>query len=458
MLMGQISFFFPIYVKMRYVALAGNPERRYNKNDIVYFSGGVFFMDVSSVMSRNAETLSALYAGKDQTGRYEALASQFRSRFGAEPELFVSAPGRTEVVGNHTDHNKGRVLAAAVDLDTVAAVSPRSDKKVELYSDGYARPFRVDLTSLTPVPSEKETTLALIRGVAARLSQLGYKVGGFSACVNSTVLKGSGLSSSAAFEVLLVAIFDAVYNGWVVDPKLNAQISQYAENVFFGKPCGLMDQMASSVGGLVTIDFGPDSPVVEALQYDFGKKGYDLCVVSAGGEHGNLTADYAAIPAEMKAVAAALGREVLQGVTGEELMEKLPQLKNKVPDRALLRAFHFVDENQRVARAVEALRRDDLPAFFAAEIESGESSWMLLQNLYVAKSDNQEMCLALEMSRRMLTGKGAWRIHGGGFAGTILAFVPKDMTETYARAMNGVFGENACKVLAIRPRGAVVIR
>ena len=307
-------------------------------------------MDVSSVMSRNAETLSALYAGKDQTGRYEALASQFRSRFGAEPELFVSAPGRTEVVGNHTDHNKGRVLAAAVDLDTVAAVSPRSDKKVELYSDGYARPFRVDLTSLTPVPSEKETTLALIRGVAARLSQLGYKVGGFSACVNSTVLKGSGLSSSAAFEVLLVAIFDAVYNGWVVDPKLNAQISQYAENVFFGKPCGLMDQMASSVGGLVTIDFGPDSPVVEALQYDFGKKGYDLCVVSAGGEHGNLTADYAAIPAEMKAVAAALGREVLQGVTGEELMEKLPQLKNKVPDRALLRAFHFVDENQRVAQ------------------------------------------------------------------------------------------------------------
>ena len=265
-------------------------------------------MDVSSVMSRNAETLSALYAGKDQTGRYEALANQFRSRFGAEPELFVSAPGRTEVVGNHTDHNKGRVLAAAVDLDTVAAVSPRSDKKVELYSDGYARPFRVDLTSLTPVPSEKETTLALIRGVAARLSQLGYKVGGFSACVNSTVLKGSGLSSSAAFEVLLVAIFDAVYNGWVVDPKLNAQISQYAENVFFGKPCGLMDQMASSVGGLVTIDFGPDSPVVEALQYDFGKKGYDLCVVSAGGEHGNLTADYAAIPAEMKAVAAALGR------------------------------------------------------------------------------------------------------------------------------------------------------
>ena len=181
-------------------------------------------------------------------------------------------------------------------------------------------------------------------------------------------------------------------------------------------------------------------------------------MVSAGGEHGNLTADYAAIPAEMKAVAAALGREVLQGVTGEELMEKLPQLKNKVPDRALLRAFHFVDENQRVARAVDALRRDDLPAFFAAEIESGESSWMLLQNLYVAKSDNQEMCLALEMSRRMLTGKGAWRIHGGGFAGTILAFVPKDMTETYARAMNGVFGENACKVLAIRPQGAVVIR
>ena len=415
-------------------------------------------MDIKAIFERNSERLNTLYSGKDQLARYTGLAEAFAAHFGREPEMFVSAPGRTEVVGNHTDHNNGRVLAASVDLDTVAAIAPRNDSIVTLYSAGYDKPFVVDVSDTTIYDHEKESTFALIRGVAARLQQLGYRVGGFDASVTSTVFKGSGLSSSAAFEVMLVAAFDALYNGWTIDAKLNARISQYAENVYFGKPSGLLDQSASAVGGLVTIDFGPDSPVVEALQYDFGKKGYDLCVVSAGGEHGNLTADYAAIPAEMKAVAAALGREVLQGVTGEELMEKLPQLKNKVPDRALLRAFHFVDENQRVARAVDALRRDDLPAFFAAEIESGESSWMLLQNLYVAKSDNQEMCLALEMSRRMLTGKGAWRIHGGGFAGTILAFVPKDMTETYARAMNGVFGENACKVLAIRPQGAVVIR
>lgn len=415
-------------------------------------------MDVVSVMKNNSEKLNALYSGADQTARYAALADQFRVRFGAEPEAFVSAPGRTEVVGNHTDHNRGRVLAAAVDLDTVAAVALRDDMNVELYSEGYARPFRVSLTTLAPEPGERETTLALIRGVAARMKELGYEIGGFSACVTSTVLKGSGLSSSAAFEVLLVAIFDALYNGWKVDPKLNAQISQYAENVFFGKPCGLMDQMASAVGGLVTIDFGPEKPVVEAISYDFGKKGYDLVVVSAGGEHGNLTADYAAIPAEMKAVAAALGRETLCGVTGDALMFAVPQLKNKVNDRAILRAFHFADENVRVAAAVKALREDDIQAFFDAEIASGESSWMLLQNLYVAQSDNQEMCLALEMSRRMLKGKGAWRIHGGGFAGTILAFVPRSMTAEYRAAMDGVFGEGASRVLAVRPEGAVVIK
>ena len=415
-------------------------------------------MDVVSVMKNNSEKLNALYSGADQTARYAALADQFRARFGGEPEAFVSAPGRTEVVGNHTDHNRGRVLAAAVDLDTVAAVAARDDMNVELYSEGYSRPFRVSLTTLEPVPGERETTLALIRGVAARMKELGYEIGGFSACVTSTVLKGSGLSSSAAFEVLLVAIFDALYNGWKVDPKLNAQISQYAENVFFGKPCGLMDQMASSVGGLVTIDFGPEKPVVEAISYDFGRKGYDVLVVSAGGEHGNLTADYAAIPAEMKAVAACLGRETLCGVTGDELMAAVPRLKNRVNDRAILRAFHFADENVRVEAAVKALREDDIQAFFRAEIASGESSWMLLQNLYVAKSDNQEMCLALEMSRRMLEGKGAWRIHGGGFAGTILAFVPKTMTAGYRAAMDGVFGEGASKVLAVRPEGAVVIR
>ena len=414
-------------------------------------------MDVRKLLEKNAERMRALYAGADQTERYEALAEAFRAQFGREPELFVSAPGRTEVVGNHTDHQNGRVLAASVNLDTVAAVAPRSDTIVKLYSAGYDKPFEVDIADDAVREDEKETTFALIRGVASRLRQLGYKVGGFDASATSTVFKGSGLSSSAAFEVMLVAAFDALYNGWVVDPKENARISQYAENVYFGKPSGLLDQSASAVGGLVTMDFAVSPAGVESIAYDFGKKGYAVCVVSAGGDHGNLTADYAAIPAEMKAVAKALGRELLCDVTPEALMAALPKLKNHVPDRAILRAFHYVDETRRVVAAVDALRKDDLKGFFDTVIGSGESSWKLLQNLYVPGSDNQEMPLALEMSRRMLSGRGAWRIHGGGFAGTILTFVPFDLLDTYRAAMDGVFGQNATTVLAIRPEGVVRI-
>ena len=415
-------------------------------------------MNVKLLLARMAARMNALYADQDQTERYEALADAFRAHFGREPEMFVSAPGRTEVVGNHTDHQNGRVLAASVNLDTVAAVAPREDGRVVLFSAGYDKPFEVDLADLTVHEDEKESTFALIRGVAARLKELGYVIGGFDASVTSTVFKGSGLSSSAAFEVMLVAAFDALYNGWTIDPKLNARISQYAENVYFGKPSGLLDQSASAVGGLVAMDFAVSPASVEALSYDFGEKGYAVCVVSAGGEHGNLTADYAAIPAEMKAVAKAMGRELLCDVTPEELFEALPKLKNHVSDRAILRAFHYVDETRRVDEAVAALRADDLNAFFKAVIASGESSWKLLQNLHVATSDNQEMPLALEMSRRMLEGRGAWRIHGGGFAGTILAFVPFDLLERYKTAMNGVFGENATTVLAIRPEGVVCIK
>ena len=415
-------------------------------------------MDVKAVFERNAQRLDRLYAGVDQYPRYSALADAFRKNFGREPEMFVSAPGRTEVVGNHTDHNRGRVLAAAVDLDTVAAVAPSGNSIVRLYSAGFDMPFVVDISDLSVHPEEKETTAALIRGVAAKLQGLGHRVGGFDAQVHSTVLRGSGLSSSAAFEVMLVAIFDALFNGWVVDPQDSARISQYVENTYFGKPCGLMDQMACAVGGLVGIDFGPEVAEVETVAYDFGAKGYSVCVVSAGGDHGNLTADYAAIPEEMKQVAAALGAQVLSEVDPAVLEAAIPKLKGAVSDRAILRAFHFVDETRRAAEAVEALRKDDVAGFFDCVIASGESSWKLLQNLYVATSDNQEMPLALEMSRRMLEGRGAWRIHGGGFAGTILAFVPKDMVQRYAAAMDAVFGVRATTVLAIRPEGAVCIR
>ncbi|MDD7413348.1 MAG: galactokinase family protein [bacterium] len=408
------------------------------------------------------ETLSVLYgaeAVEAQKARYEKLAAQHIEKFGPREGMrFVSAPGRTEIIGNHTDHNNGCVVAAAVNLDTVAAVTPNDTGVVTLYSEGYARPFVVDLADLTPVEREKETTYALIRGVAARMKELGYTIGGFDAAVTSTVFKGSGLSSSAAFEVLLCAIFDSLYNGFVVDAKLRALISQHAENVFFGKPCGLMDQMASSVGGLVAIDFKDKAnAAVTAMNLDFAAAGYVPVVVTAGGEHGNLTADYAAIPAEMKQVAAALGASVLREIAPEDMERAIPQLKNKVSDRAILRALHFYDENRRAQDIVPAIEQGDIPTFLRLLIESGESSWMLLQNLYVAASSNQEMPLALEMSRRMLQGKGAWRIHGGGFAGTILAFVPAKMLEEYTRTMNAVFGEGAVTPLRIRPLGAVQI-
>ena len=415
-------------------------------------------MDVKQIFERNSQRLNALYAGQDQLPRYSALADDFRARFGREPELFVSAPGRTEVVGNHTDHQNGRVLAGAVNLDTVAAVAANGKDVVTLYSAGYDAPFTVDLSDLTVREDEKNTTFSLIRGVAARLKELGYAIGGFDAQVTSTVFKGSGLSSSAAFEVMLVAAFDALFNNWSIDPKLNARISQYAENVYFGKPSGLLDQSASAVGGLVAMDFAPAIAEVEAINYDFGKKGYAVCVVSVGGEHGNLTDAYASIPLEMKQVAKLMGAELLEKITPEELEAALPKLKNRVSDRAILRAFHFVDETRRAAHAAQALKDDDLQAFFADVIGSGESSWKLLQNLHVEASDNQEMPLALEMSRRMLEGRGAWRIHGGGFAGTILAFVPNDLVEKYSEAMDSVFGEHATTVLSIRPEGVVCIK
>ena len=415
-------------------------------------------MDISAVFARNQEKLDALYGGVDQKERYTRLADAYRANFGGECELFVSAPGRAEVVGNHTDHNRGRVLAASVNLDSVAAVADNHSNRVCLFSEGYDQPFIVNLNDLEVFEDEKNTTSALIRGVAARLKQLGYKIGGFNAQVTSTVFKGSGLSSSAAFEVMLVAAFDALFNGWVIDAKENARISQYAENVYFGKPCGLLDQTASAVGGLVALDFAPEIASVEAMTYDFKSKGYAVCVVSAGGDHGDLTDAYASITIEMHQVAQAMGVDVLAKVTPAQLMEALPKLKNQVPDRAILRAFHFVDETRRVSDAIDALRRDDLTAFFNAVIESGESSWKLLQNLHAEGSENQEMPLACEISRRMLRGRGAWRIHGGGFAGTILAFVPLDMLDRYASVMDSVFGKGATTVLSIRPQGVVCIR
>ena len=388
-----------------------------------------------------------------QALRYMHLVEQHKAHFGEKPSLKIcSAPGRCEIAGNHTDHNNGRVLAAAINLDTIAAVSPNDNNAVTLYSEGYDHPFIVDLSDLSIRPDERETTAALIRGVAARLNELGISVGGFDAVVTSSVLKGSGLSSSAAFEVMLCQIFSALYAA-DFDVQELARIAQYAENVYFGKPSGLLDQMASAVGGLVAMDFQSSPATVDPIAYDFEARGYRLVVVSAGGDHGNLTDQYAAIPAEMKMVAHALSGTVLRDVDYDVMIEHLPELKRTVPDRAILRAFHFYNENQRVSRLVQALKHNDMPAFLKGIIASGDSSWELLQNLYVPGSANQELALALELSRRLLKDNGAWRIHGGGFAGTILAFVPISELETYTQQLNSVFGANACTPLQVRPIG-----
>ena len=411
--------------------------------------------------SEAANKFSELYGTREgmlvyQMERYCRIAKRFYEEFGSvEGVNFFSAPGRTEIGGNHTDHQSGRVLAAGVNLDTVAIAAPTDNGVITVYSEGYDGALVVNTAELDVVDDERETSMALIRGVAARFTQLGRKVGGFNAIVTSSVFKGSGLSSSAAFEVLIADILSGLYNGGELTGLELAQISQYAENVYFGKPSGLMDQAASALGGLVTIDFRREEPKVENVDFDFAAHGSALVVVGAGGNHADLTGEYAAIPIEMKQVAAAFGCKVLREVLPEQVEEGIGELKGKVSDRAIMRALHFFDENERVKDQVEALRKGDIDEFFRLIIASGESSWKLLQNVYVAGQTDEPLALALEMSRRMLSGKGAWRIHGGGFAGTILTFVPNDMLKTFTRKMEDVFGAHSCTVLDIRHAGAI---
>ena len=410
------------------------------------------------------QRLMHLYGNRDgmlleQTARYTGILKRHEELFHETEQevMLISAPGRTEIGGNHTDHNRGRVLAAAVNLDTLSAVSARNDLQVHLYSDGYA-PLILDLNDLAVVESEKGTTAALVRGVAARMKELGYKIGGFNAAVTSSVASGSGLSSSAAFEVMVCAILDQLYNGFSIDFVTRAKISQYAENVYFGKPSGLLDQMASSAGGLVTVDFRNDDPEVRAMNFDFAKYGYALVVVATGGSHADLTDDYAAIPAEMKQVAACFNEPYLRRIRPEEFYQELPKLRGKVSDRALMRAMHFFEEDERVVRQVAALDRNDLFAFMWEIICSGRSSYMYLQNVY-ARTDDQSLSLALAMAEHLLTDKdGAWRIHGGGFAGTTLNFVPAGELKHFIETMETAFGEHCCHVLDIRPEGPAVVK
>ena len=406
--------------------------------------------------------LRTLYGSRDevlkrQLSRYTRAVKLHQELFDSSEALYlVSAPGRVEIAGNHTDHQNGRVLAASVNLDMVAAVTPRGDMTVRLQSEGYPM-LQISLASLEPAEAEKNTTASLIRGVARGLVDMGRKVCGFDAVLFSDVLSGSGLSSSAAFEVLTASIFDALCPAdKPLDPVSRAVISQYAENRFFGKPSGLMDQMASSFGGLTAIDFEQASPVIEPLQFSFGQVGYSMIVVNTRGAHDHLTGEYAAIREEMDAVAHYFGQNVLRNVSREQVLANVGELRKACGDRAVLRALHFFDENERVPRQAENLRGGDLNAFLKGIIDSGESSWMLLQNVHMP-GVSQPMSLALALAGTLLKGRGAWRVHGGGFAGTTLNFVPQDLVPAFINLMENSFGADCCFILDVRPEGPAVI-
>ncbi len=416
--------------------------------------------------SKTRELFKKLYGGDGdgidkQVSRYKSLLDRFNENFpDAKNSIQIfSTSGRTEVGGNHTDHNAGRVLAAAVSFDTIAAVEKTDDNKIILYSEGYPEVFEVDLYSLEPVEEERETTTALIRGTAARFHELGYSIGGFRAYISSSVARGSGLSSSASIEVLLGTILNTLYNDGEMDAPLLAKIGQYAENVYFGKPCGLMDQMACSVGGFITIDFkDSENPVIRKVDFDLAAHGYHMLVVDTGGNHADLTQDYADVPSEMKSVAEALGKRVCRELTAQDVIENIPTLRQKAGDRAILRALHFFADDQRVVEQAQALEEDRFQDFLQLVSESGSSSWRLLQNCYTNQNPQEQgVTLALAVTENFIKeiGDGACRVHGGGFAGTIQAYIPDAHLQKYVELMDGIFGSKAVTVLSIRPYGTL---
>lgn len=407
--------------------------------------------------------LSRLYSETElceQRDRYVSLAETFASVYGERDNIrFFSAPGRTEVCGNHTDHNKGCVLAAGINLDAIACVSANDDNTVRLKSVEYPKEDVVDLSVLTPAEEEKEHSASLIRGVAARFVQLGYKIGGFDCVTTNKVIAGSGLSSSAAFEVLVGTIFNYMYNDGKISAVEIAKIAQYAENVFFGKPCGLMDQTACSVGGFVQIDFADtEKPVITPVSFDFGSCGHALVITDTRASHADLTDEYAAIRKEMEAVASCFGKSCLRETDEKEFFANMALVREKCGERACLRAIHFFNDNRRVEKEAAALKNGDFETFKKYVIESGNSSYMYNQNVFVKIKDaGQPVSLALALSDSVLNGKGAWRVHGGGFAGTIQAFVPNDLLDCYISTLESVFGAGACHVLSIRSVGGTEV-
>ena len=412
----------------------------------------------------HAARLASLYCcapaeTASEAARYAAVLDGLEKTFGSHAEAgLYSAPGRTEIGGNHTDHQHGRVLAGSVNIDMIAAAAPNDKNQLRVQSEGYDLCV-IDLNDLEARKEEENTTAALLRGECAAFTQRGAKLAGLDVYVSSNVPKGSGVSSSAAFEVLIGVILNDCFMAEKVSPIAIAQIGQWAENVYFGKPCGLMDQMASSVGNIITIDFAsPAKPVVEPVAVDFSKAGLALCILDSGADHADLTDEYAAIPAECRAVAAVCGGEVLRDVPFETFIAKLPECRKQCGDRAVLRAFHIYADNDRVAKQVAALREGDFTTFLNLVGESGQSSWEYLQNVIPAGyKEHQEVAVTIAAAKHFLGGKGAVRVHGGGFAGTVQAFVPVELLAGFKANMEAILGEGRCHVLSIRPEGGAVL-
>lgn len=407
----------------------------------------------------NKESLLAAYPRFEAQpdfylGRMADAEKGFADTFGKEAERFFSAPGRTEIGGNHTDHQHGCVLAAAVDLDIFGAAAKNDSRIIRIFSEGYDME-EISLDDLEVKKEEINTTASLIRGVASKITQMGYTLGGLDMYTVSNVLKGSGISSSAAYEVLVGTVINALYCENKLTPVEIAQIGQYAENVYFGKMSGLMDQTASSVGGVVAIDFRDNAnPVVRKLDFDFTKAGYALCIIDSGADHADLSDEYSAIPMEMRQVAAHFGKEVLREVALADFLTDMAAVREKAGDRATLRAYHFLKDNQRAIDEAAALEAGDFDKFLSLVKESGYSSFMYLQNVYVSGSvQHQEVAYALAACEAALAGKGAYRVHGGGFAGTIQAFVPQEMLAGFVEQMENAVGKGRCHVLSIRPAG-----
>lgn len=393
-----------------------------------------------------------------QKKRYQKAIQEYENLYGEQEVEIYSAPGRSEVGGNHTDHQHGQVLAASINLDAIAVVSRSEENVIKLLSDGYPM-ITVDLKDLEMRENEKGTSAGLIRGMVYGLKKNGHKVGGFQAYVTSDVLNGAGMSSSAAFEVLVGTILSGLYNEMQISPVEIAQVAQYAENCFFGKPCGLMDQMACSVGGLIHIDFeDPAKPVVEKVDVDFSSYHHSLCITDTKGSHADLTDDYALIPQEMKKVAEFFGKEFLREIDPREFYKTISKIREACGDRPVLRALHFFEEEKRVEQEVNALRGGDFQGFLNTVQESGDSSFKFLQNIYTNKDvQNQSVSIGLAVSDSILTGNGVSRVHGGGFAGTIQAFVSDDFVENYREMLDSVYGKGSCHVLKVRPCGGIKV-